>query len=113
MYRFVLILFVLNMSAWSSRIKEVLNLKHIHFSSINETLQNDSKPMTINVMPVALERWKNKLFLVTPRFKFDVPVTLSYINITSKIINIISIYRYYIHVKCLLDLNVLFRYGNL
>lgn len=101
------------MSARSSRIKEVLNLKHIHFSPSNMTLQNNSKPMSINVMPVALERWKNKLFLVTPRFKFDVSVTLSYIDITSKIINIISIHTYYKHVKCLLGLNVLFRYGYL
>lgn len=83
MYKFILILYALYVSAWSSRIKEVLNLKQIYFSSANETLKND-KLESANVMPMALERWQNKLFLVTPRLKPDVPVTLSYINITSK-----------------------------
>lgn len=87
MYKLILILFILSMSAWSSRIKEVLNLKFIYFSPISEKFQNNSKSESINAMPIALERWQDKLFLVTPRFKLDVPITLSYINITSKIIN--------------------------
>lgn len=62
----------------------MFNLKQIYFTS-NEILKNDSKPEPINAMPMALERWEKKLFLVTPRFKLDIPVTLSYINITSKI----------------------------
>jgi hypothetical protein len=33
--------------------------------------------------------------LVTPRFKLDVPVTLSYINITSKIMTILIHYQKY------------------
>lgn len=78
-------LFALYLTALSSRIKEVFNLKQIYFTS-NEILKNDSKPEPINAMPMALERWENKLFLVTPRFKLDIPVTLSYINITSKIV---------------------------
>lgn len=83
MCKLILIFYALYVSAWSSRIKEVLNLKQIYFLSTNETLKND-KLEPVNVMPMALERWQNKLFLVTPRLKSDVPVTLSYINITSK-----------------------------
>lgn len=92
MCKLILILFAIYFSsAWSSRIKEVFSLKQIYFSPINSTtLKNETKPEPINVMPLALERWQDKLFLVTPRFKLDVPVTLSYINITSKIIKYIS-----------------------
>lgn len=85
MSKLILIFLVLYTSTRSSRIKEVFNLKQINFLSINETFKNDSKLEPVNVMPMALERWQNKLFLVTPRLKFDVPVTLSYINITSKV----------------------------
>lgn len=84
MYRLILILFYLYVSVWSSRIKEVFNLKQINFSPTNETFKNNNKSEPVNVMPMALERWKDKLFLVTPRLKIDVPITLSYINITSK-----------------------------
>lgn len=87
MCRLILILCILYVPVWSSRIKEVFNLKQIYFSTINETHKNDSKLEPANVMPVALERWQNKLFLVTPRLKIDVPITLSFIDITSKIIN--------------------------
>lgn len=87
MCKFIIILFVLHMSAWSSRIKEVFNLKDMYFTSTNDTIIN-SKLESVNIIPMALERWKNKLFLVTPRFKIDVAVTLSYINITSKMFNI-------------------------
>ncbi|XP_060875129.1 protein yellow-like [Metopolophium dirhodum] len=85
MCKLILILFAIYLSsAWSSRIKEVFSLKQIYFSPINATtLKNDTKPGPTNVMPLALERWQNKLFLVTPRFKLDVPVTLSYINLTN------------------------------
>ncbi|XP_022173774.1 protein yellow-like isoform X1 [Myzus persicae] len=85
MRRLILILFAIYLSsAWSSRIKEVFSLKQIYFSHINETtLKNETKREPANVMPQALERWQNKLFLVTPRFKLDVPVTISYINITN------------------------------
>ncbi|XP_022173775.1 uncharacterized protein LOC111036158 isoform X2 [Myzus persicae] len=78
MRRLILILFAIYLSsAWSSRIKEVFSLKQIYFSHINETtLKNETKREPANVMPQALERWQNKLFLVTPRFKLDVPVTL-------------------------------------
>lgn len=87
--KFILILFILNGFGWSSRIKEVFDLKQIHFASTNETLKNGSNLEPVNVMIMSLERWQNKLFLVTPRLKVDVLVTLSYINITSKIVNII------------------------
>lgn len=88
MRKLILILFAIYLSSVrSSRIKEVFSLKQIYFAPINvTTLKNDTKPEPANVMPMTLERWQNKLFLVTPRFKLDVPVTLSYINITSKII---------------------------
>jgi len=84
MCRLIFGLYFLFVFAQSSRIKEVLNLKQIYFSSINETLKNDNKLEPANVMPIALERWQDKLFIVTPRIKLDVPVTLSYINISSK-----------------------------
>lgn len=84
MCRLILVLYFLFVFVQSSRIKEVLNLKQIYFSSINEILKNDNKLEPANVMPTALERWQDKLFIVTPRIKLDVPVTLSYINITSK-----------------------------
>lgn len=84
MCRLILGLYFLFVFVQSSRIKEVLNLKQIYFSSINETLKNDNKLEPANVMPIALERWQDKLFIVTPRIKLDVPVTLSYINISSK-----------------------------
>lgn len=92
MCKLILVLFVIYLSsACSSRIKEIFSLKQIYFSPINVAmLKNDTKPEPTNVMPLALERWQNKLFLVTPRFKLDVPVTLSYINITSKIIKYIN-----------------------
>lgn len=89
MSKFILILSFLCAIVWGSRIKEVLNLKEINFSFSEKISTNDSKLESANVMPMALERWQDKLFLVTPRFKIDVPVTLSYINITSKINNII------------------------
>lgn len=86
------------MSARSSRIKEVFNLKQIYFASINDIIKNNSNIESSNVMPMALERWQNKLFLVTPRLKVEVPVTLSYINITSKHINKMSSkILFYIH----------------
>lgn len=91
MCKLIVILFFLCATAWSSRIKEVLNLKEISFSFSEKISTNDSKLEPANVMPMALERWQDKLFLVTPRFKLDVPVTLSYINITSKINNILDI----------------------
>ncbi|XP_050424366.1 protein yellow-like [Adelges cooleyi] len=84
MSKIVLILFSLYLPIWSSRIKEVLNLKNIYFSSLTETLKNHSQQSDqINAMPVALERWQNKLFLVTPRFKQNIPATLSYIDISN------------------------------
>lgn len=85
MCRLIFMLFTLYLTAWSSRIKEVFNFKQVYFTS-DETLRNDSKLEPVNAMPMALERWENKLFLVTPRFKLDIPVTLSYINITSTIL---------------------------
>jgi hypothetical protein len=97
MYKLIYILFAIYLSSvQSSRIKEVFNLKQIYFSPINVTkLKNDTKHEPTNVIPLALERWQNKLFLVTPRFKLDVPVTLSYINITSKIMTILIHYQKY------------------
>lgn len=89
MYKLILIIFILYESAWNSRIKEIFNFKQIYFSFTNETLKNNSKHEPVNAMITALERWKNKLFLITPRLKLDVLVTLSYINITSKTLNII------------------------
>lgn len=89
MCKLILILFVLNISVRSSRIKEIFNLKQIYFSPTNETIKNSNQTNKLepaNVMPMGLERWQNKLFLVTPRFKLDVPVTLSYINISGNTI---------------------------
>lgn len=87
MCKLILMLSFLYATAWTSKMKEVLNLKEIYFSSSEKIFTNSSKLVPANVMPVALERWQDKLFLVTPRFKVDVPVTLSYIHITSKINN--------------------------
>lgn len=80
-----LLLLYLFCFAWSSRIKEILHFQRIHFLTTSNESQNNSKIESTNAMPVALERWENKLFLVTPRLKLDIPATLSYINITSKI----------------------------
>lgn len=85
MFRLILILLILYEPAWSSRIKEVLSLKQIYFLPNNETTKNNSSSEPYNVMPMALERWQNKLFLVTPRLKSDVPITLSYMNISSNV----------------------------
>lgn len=79
-----LILLFLFCFAWSSRIREILHFQQIHFLINSNETQNNSKNESTNAMPVALERWENKLFLVTPRLKSDIPATLSYINITSK-----------------------------
>lgn len=84
MCRLILTLFLFCF-AWSSRIKEIFNFQQIHFSMSGNLPQNNSKIESTNAMPVAIERWENKLFLVTPRLKLDIPATLSYINITSKI----------------------------
>lgn len=113
MYKLILIVFILHGSAWSSRIKEVFNFKQIYFSSTNETFKNDSKPKPANAMIMTLERWKNKLFLVTPRLKPDVLATLSYINITSIILNIIYIPKYYYACIHLMFFLYLYRYGKL
>lgn len=112
MCKLILILFLIYLSsAWSSRIKEIFSLKKIYFSPINATtLKNGTKPEPTNAMPMALERWQNKLFLVTPRFKLDVPVTLSYINLTSKIIKYIN-KNTIICIK--INIYSLFRYGKL
>ncbi|CAH1723751.1 protein yellow-like [Aphis gossypii] len=85
MYKLIFILLLIYFSSvLSSRIKEVFSFKKIYFSPINvTTLKNDTKHEPTNVIPMSLERWKNKLFLVTPRYRLDVPVTLSYINITN------------------------------
>lgn len=69
-----------------SRIKEIFHIKQTNFSLSNNSVKNDSQNFNqVSAMPVTLERWQNKLFLVTPRFKQNIPATLSYLDITSKI----------------------------
>ncbi|XP_050538682.1 protein yellow-like [Daktulosphaira vitifoliae] len=82
--KLLLLLNFLFLTTLNSRIKEIFHIKETKFLLSNNDAKNESQYLNqVNAMPVTLERWKNKLFLVTPRFKQNIPATLSYLDITN------------------------------
>ena len=67
-------------------MKEIFNWKIIEFSFENETQKQSMIENGLytkgNAIPTSIALWSDKLFVTTPRFKFGVPASLSYVNIT-------------------------------